>query len=333
MNSRVEYLDIAKGIGILLVYIGHSSLDENEPLFQSIYSFHMPLFFMISGLLFSYKRNIGIRKTILGKIVSLLVPYFLFSLIYGLFYLMVGTNPLVYLWDGWGRVPLWFIPVLFLIEVFHLLLLEGKNIYKVVVVVILSVLFTYKIRVNGWLPYCVSEIPWFYLCFITGYLLNKFGCSKVAAIHGRDICEAHKLKYLVGGALLFVVGQIILYKIVIPYNMNYRLQDNDFLSYIMRYALGVIGAISTLFLSEGLIHSRIGDLLKWFGINSLVILCVHYLPLKFLCPRLLFPVNHIMVWFLIVLSIILYNKFVSTYITYLKKKVYDTPNNSLLLVK
>ena len=223
--------------------------------------------------------------------------------------------------------------LLLLIEVFHLLLLEGKIIYKVVVVVILTLLFSYKISVNGWLPYCVSEIPWFYLCFITGYLLNKFGCSKVAVIHGRDICDAHKLRYLLGGAFLFVVGLIILFKIVIPYNMNYRLQDNDFLSYIMRYALGVIGSISTLFISEGLIHSRIGNILKWFGINSLVILCVHDLPLKFLCPRLLFPVNHILVWILIIFSIVLYNKYVSTRITSLKKKVYDTQNYSFLLVK
>ena len=100
MNNRIDYLDIAKGIGIILVYIGHCSIDHNGALFRAIYSFHMPLFFMISGLLYGYKRNIGIHKTILGKIISLLMPYFMFSIIYGLFYLMIGNNPIVYLWNG-----------------------------------------------------------------------------------------------------------------------------------------------------------------------------------------------------------------------------------------
>ena len=51
-SHRIEYLDIAKGIGMILVYIGHCRIPGDNPLFQWIYSFHMPLFFFISGLLF-----------------------------------------------------------------------------------------------------------------------------------------------------------------------------------------------------------------------------------------------------------------------------------------
>ena len=53
MTKRIEWIDIAKGIGIILVVIGHIS--QIEVLNDIIYSFHMPLFFIISGYL--YKRK------------------------------------------------------------------------------------------------------------------------------------------------------------------------------------------------------------------------------------------------------------------------------------
>ena len=58
-EKRIEYIDIAKGIGILLVIIGHAFRDEMrvesglaEFVYQLVYFFHMPLFFVISGLTF-----------------------------------------------------------------------------------------------------------------------------------------------------------------------------------------------------------------------------------------------------------------------------------------
>jgi acyltransferase len=46
-TSREVYLDIVKGIGILLVVIGHLQLDNVIRNF--IYAFHMPLFFYVGG--------------------------------------------------------------------------------------------------------------------------------------------------------------------------------------------------------------------------------------------------------------------------------------------
>ncbi len=47
--KRLNYIDVAKGIGMLLVVIGHCS---NTIANQYIYSFHMPLFFIITGILY-----------------------------------------------------------------------------------------------------------------------------------------------------------------------------------------------------------------------------------------------------------------------------------------
>ena len=50
MSKRIEYLDIAKGVGILLVVLGHNDFEVISLFVQRlIYSFHMPLFFFLSG--------------------------------------------------------------------------------------------------------------------------------------------------------------------------------------------------------------------------------------------------------------------------------------------
>ena len=83
MNNRIDYIDSAKGIGILFVLIGHAC-SLKYGLGQYFYSFHMPLFFIISGMLLCFKDNwkdmdgISIFKK---KIKSLFYPYIVFSIL------------------------------------------------------------------------------------------------------------------------------------------------------------------------------------------------------------------------------------------------------------
>lgn len=88
MKERYKELDLMKGIGILLVYLGHSfnlnNLEWNKVffyLYRSTYSFHMPLFFFISGLLSNTNKEINLEKFYKGKIKRLLVPYLFINLI------------------------------------------------------------------------------------------------------------------------------------------------------------------------------------------------------------------------------------------------------------
>ncbi|WP_270224197.1 acyltransferase family protein [Lactiplantibacillus pentosus] len=54
MAKRIEWIDIAKGIAILAVVVGHTLGPYNGQLFGSlIFAFHMPIFFMLSGYLSS----------------------------------------------------------------------------------------------------------------------------------------------------------------------------------------------------------------------------------------------------------------------------------------
>ena len=55
-KDRDIIIDILKGIGMLLVIIGHSGCIW--PFYLAIYAFHMPLFFIVSGLFFSTKISV-----------------------------------------------------------------------------------------------------------------------------------------------------------------------------------------------------------------------------------------------------------------------------------
>ena len=87
-NQRLEWIDIAKGIGIILVVFAHTLVpqirESNKAagfIWIFIYNFHMPLFFFLSGWLF--ERNLSRYKSkgkfILGKLKLLMLPYLTFS--------------------------------------------------------------------------------------------------------------------------------------------------------------------------------------------------------------------------------------------------------------
>lgn len=77
---RNSEIDIAKGILIYFVVLGHI-LPDSELIHKYIYWFHMPAFFIISGLFI--KNQFELKSEVKKKIRRLLIPYFLFSLILG----------------------------------------------------------------------------------------------------------------------------------------------------------------------------------------------------------------------------------------------------------
>ena len=61
MKERIHWIDIAKGIAIMLVVIGHVPDAFDAPFYRvAIYTFHMPLFFFLSGYVFSEKENFSV---------------------------------------------------------------------------------------------------------------------------------------------------------------------------------------------------------------------------------------------------------------------------------
>lgn len=78
MKQRIVLYDNAKGIGIILLILGHLFTHNSIP-FSIIFSFHMPLFFFISG---TFLKPYGGGKKL---ILNYLLPYIFFEFILGLF--------------------------------------------------------------------------------------------------------------------------------------------------------------------------------------------------------------------------------------------------------
>ena len=80
--QRKTYIDVAKGIAISSIVICHilTYCTNLQSVYKIIYVFNVPLFFLISGYLFNYKDSIStfLKK----KINRLLVPYFIYSLLF-----------------------------------------------------------------------------------------------------------------------------------------------------------------------------------------------------------------------------------------------------------
>lgn len=75
MNTRVDYLDTAKGIAIILVAVGHCLASSSNPVNRLILSFHMPLFFIVSGILMTNKNiSVSFGRYVLLQAKKLLIP-------------------------------------------------------------------------------------------------------------------------------------------------------------------------------------------------------------------------------------------------------------------
>lgn len=80
MSNRNYTIDAMKGVGIFLVVLGHL-MSPRSPL---IYSFHMPLFFLLGGFLF---RSDDILTFIKHKLFTIGIPILFFNVIYLIIYI------------------------------------------------------------------------------------------------------------------------------------------------------------------------------------------------------------------------------------------------------
>lgn len=131
MSKRIEYIDIAKGIGILLVVMGHNDFSLVSPFFYKfIYAFHMPLFFFVSGMFF--KAELPFLTVLRRRFDTLLKPYlFTIALIYFMTLSFtkvnfdVATSRVIKALYATGMyidwVQLWFLPHLFALNIFAFL--------------------------------------------------------------------------------------------------------------------------------------------------------------------------------------------------------------------
>lgn len=150
-RERIHFIDIAKGIGIVWVIVGHGC---GFPWgFYYVTASYMALFFFASGYVYSLKENL--KKDILSRLKGLLIPYITYSFlligltnIFGiqknsenlkksiigmlysrsrLWYLDTGNN--VTFFDSYND-SLWFITCMIITSIFFILLVRKSDVSK-----------------------------------------------------------------------------------------------------------------------------------------------------------------------------------------------------------
>lgn len=124
--ERFTHIDIARGISILLVLLGHNwiALHEPEQALNFVTSFRMPLFFFLAGLFL--KPALRFPQVVAGKADALLKPYAMTLLALGAVHILTGktdaANYLTGMLYGNGAtvpwMPLWFLTHLFAVYLF-----------------------------------------------------------------------------------------------------------------------------------------------------------------------------------------------------------------------
>lgn len=158
-HTRIQWPDLLKAFAITLVVVGHvvSTYDYrsyNAPIAEWIYSFHMPLFMMLSGMFFKHTLDKPFWPMIKIKCRTLLLPLFSWSIILLLFQLFVATpfNEWVYGVKDWfsSGGPLrgyWYLKCLFLYLVIGYIAVKSlKN--KLFAAVVTTALFLFLPNVN-----------------------------------------------------------------------------------------------------------------------------------------------------------------------------------------
>jgi fucose 4-O-acetylase-like acetyltransferase len=119
LSTRLYWIDIAKGVGILLVVLGHAGRGIAEAgvsdpggflstMDRMIYSFHMPLFFILSGVLFGMRPPVAVDMNLAKRLWWLLFPLVVWTYVFLFFRALAGASANVN--SGWDGILVWPIP-------------------------------------------------------------------------------------------------------------------------------------------------------------------------------------------------------------------------------
>lgn len=279
MNTREKWIDIAKGLGLIFVLIGHTKLYICASV---VYIFHMPLFFFLSGYVFSGEKH-DAKDFIKKKLVSLMLPYYVLGLLVllantllNMYYVDFRMKYLMRITDEKYKIityitgerfgTLWYIATLFWLNILLLILIKiFKSNYKIIAVAVITmavIAFVYYGLGGGALymniDACFAMMPFYY----AGYMANKCG------IFHKEYFVKHSKKWLIGsilvGAIAGAVNFVYMGGHVDIYFNNYGLIPVMF--------IGSFAGIVAIICISFKLKSRF---LEYIGCNSMLIYALH----------------------------------------------------------
>lgn len=285
-SNRIEWVDTAKGIGLLLVMLGHLPTPYLD---TWIYTFHMPLFFFLSGFVFSGQKY-SFKDFLIKRIKSLVIPYFTLGAVIYLFYVIVNAiigpenglygsnmdmlcNFLVqkHFWT------VWFLACLFIVEIIYYwisaLFSKFRGISTVVSLCICVIgLSLYHFGCDG-LPWNIDVALVAQFFFHAGFKLRK--AEKLRSF----LFNLSKAKYILTILGLLVVnigaGALCIKLARESLDMSVGLYGNEPLTFISAFA-----GIMMIIMVANKIHSRF---FSYLGRNTMILFSWHSRIVIVLC--------------------------------------------------
>lgn len=259
MVERVEEIDIAKGICILLMVVGHSGLTGTGH--DMIYAFHMPFFFFISGVTTNVERSFRVFS--ISKIKGLLLPFCIYYTIHIPCYAFVYQNNIIdyFLSEILNKIDgaLWFIPILFFSQMINWLIPRHDFIEIVAVLVLASI--------SSFLCLEGIQLPWNF---------STLGFSTSFVLLGR-IMSLGGAKNVIGSGLstvrLMIFSSVTLLLLLIISSHYQLAMYFDNIEPILPIMVGALSGIGCVLLISSLVRRkclRLSHFLAYTGVNTFV---------------------------------------------------------------
>lgn len=266
-QNRIYWIDAAKFLGIAWIAVGHAYSILPLYLVHYAYSFHLALFWCLSGICLN-ENNGNYNDVFRKSFKRYLIPYYFFNvLIY--FYICLlskfrAPDPFIffkntfYLLENWMTTPLWFLPALAVISnIFFLVkkinLLKKFTFFMVIMYLIIN---AYSIEFKKIIS---IDAYYYFLCsLIYGFIFYSFGY-----FFKKQIIAFNPKKKMVFWGLMIQIALFIILKYYYIF---------DLIMGMSNIIQGFIGVLVWISISKLLKYNKWID---FYGKNTLLILALH----------------------------------------------------------
>lgn len=303
-KKRIEWIDLCKGLGIFLVVIGHTGIAKlSQTAYDWIYSFHMPFFYMISGLVFNETKYDTFGKYIKRRLKTLVIPFFILNtILFGIAKVLNLDNiqpPLHELFTG--VLAMYFLRVLFISEIYYFFFNKlFKTFYVKLIIVAIFISLSLYIKKNyhtGYLWCIVPGIPLLY--YSLGNILKNY--IKIYAANLR-----------IYNLIVLIILSLTFSLCIISANVDFIFRD------IILAISGIITLLSIGLIISKIPYNRIKAPITYIGMNTLIIVAFHqiiYNSMTIITKRIELStimdsgIRMISVWIILVILCKLFNRF------------------------
>ncbi|WP_294746744.1 acyltransferase family protein [uncultured Prevotella sp.] len=262
INTHWEFIDITKGVSILLVILSHAY----SPLMSWASAFFIPVFFVTSG--YCSRNRVNVKK----KFLTLIIPYIVFTcILFIIYWTFQPVNFLGAIYSRWclypidstgnvyllrsGNGPLWFLTSMFISFLIWSVIQRSKRQF---ILLGMCLLISYTLTfLPILLPWSIDTAFFLAIFIAVGEKIKKF-----------SILDKFNVYFL----LFFVCVYIILSYICGEVNLSVREYGT---SIFILFPTAIIGSILLLKISYYLEQTIIGHIFAKIGKHSLPIFCLH----------------------------------------------------------